>query len=287
MSERRAPARRTSEPENQSDIPSREELRAQLVESFIAGDVATSREDNLVKYGMFAARLPSAMFGLSPQGTWGMEELLALMAERVGVSPDPAHLMGPDQIDPDLTIAGLDRLASAVSQAARPGARVIVATGHPAGLLPVHLAIADGLRSAGARLLTPAAGFEYATTTRYGRVTRQIRHINAVAMVSTRGELNHTHSPRPMEAMLAALAAAGEPPPDLVVADHGWAGAAGQAGVTSVGFADSNDPALFVGEAEGTIAVAVPLDDNVQPHLYAPLTAYLLAAAGLPADAAS
>jgi hypothetical protein len=84
-----------------------------------------------------------------------------------------------------------------------------------------------------------------------------------------------------MEAILDALASAGEPPPDLVVADHGWAGAAGQAGVTAVGFADSNDPALFVGEAEGTVAVSVPLDDNVEPHLYAPLTAYLVHAAGL------
>ncbi|MCY7373094.1 MAG: phosphatase [Spirochaetaceae bacterium] len=262
-------------------VPSRDELRAHLVESFIAGDVATSREDNLVKYGMFAARVPSAMFGLSPQGHWGMAELLLLMSARAGVSPDPAHLHGPDRIDPDLTIAGLDRLAAAVARAARPGARVMVATGHPAGLLPVHLAIAAGLRAAGADLLTPAGGFEYATTTRYGRVTRQIRYINSVATVSTRGELNHTHSPKPMEAMLAALAEAGEPPPDLVVADHGWAGAAGQAGVESVGFADSNDPGLFVGEAEGAVAVVVPLDDNVEPHLYAPLTAYLLAAAGL------
>jgi hypothetical protein len=51
--------------------------------------------------------------------------------------------------------------------------------------------------------------------------------------------------------------------------------------VAAVGFADSNDPGLFVGEQEGTVAVAVPLDDNVAPHLYAPLTAYLLGAAGL------
>ena len=69
--------------------------------------------------------------------------------------------------------------------------------------------------------------------------------------------------------------------PDLVVADHGWAGAAGQAGIDAVGFADSNDPALFVAEAEGKVLVCVPLDDNVAPHLYAPLTAYLLAQAGL------
>ncbi|HEX6920145.1 MAG TPA: phosphatase, partial [Actinomycetes bacterium] len=61
----------------------------------------------------------------------------------------------------------------------------------------------------------------------------------------------------------------------------GWAGAAAQAGVEAVGFADSNDPALFVGEEEGTVAVAVPLDDNVAPHLYIPVTGYLLHRAGL------
>ena len=82
-----------------------------------------------------------------------------------------------------------------------------------------------------------------------------------------------------MELMLRDLAARSMQPPDLVIADHGFAGAAGQAGIESVGFADSNDPALFVGEAEGDVAVCVPLDDNVLPHLYEPMTAFLLDAA--------
>jgi hypothetical protein len=261
--------------------PTRDQLRDQLVAARIAGDVATTREDNLLKYGLFASRLSKAMFGLRPQGAWEPADVLALMADRVGVSPDPSYRHGPDRIDPDLALDGLDRMAAAVAAAARPGARVVVATGHPAGLLPVHISLAAGLQAAGAELLTPAPGAEYVTTTRTGRATRHIRYILGVATVSTRGELNHTHSPAPMEAILAALTAAGEPPPDLVVADHGWAGAAGQAGVPSVGFADSNDPALFVGEAEGLVAVSVPLDDNVAPHLYAPMTAYLTHAAGI------
>jgi hypothetical protein len=95
-------------------------------------------------------------------------------------------------------------------------------------------------------------------------------------MVTGGADLEHTHDPEPMRGMLDALAQAGEAPPDLVVADHGYAGAAGMAGIETVGFADSNDPALFVGEAEGLISVAVPLDDNVLPHLYAPLTDLLI-----------
>jgi hypothetical protein len=84
-----------------------------------------------------------------------------------------------------------------------------------------------------------------------------------------------------MQAMLAGLRASGQPMPDLVFADHGFAGAAGEAGLLVVGFADCNDPALFVGEAEGRIDVSVPLDDNVSPDLYEPVTAFLLENAGL------
>jgi hypothetical protein len=257
-------------------------LREHLVEHRIAGDVATSREDNLRKYAMFAERAPAAMFGLAPAGRWDLADLLDLMARRCGVSPDPHYRHGPDRIDPALTIAGLDRMAERLAAtASAPAARVIVATGHPAGLLPVHLSLVGALRAAGAQILTPAAGWSYRTSTATGPAHREIRYVNHVAMVSSRGELNHSHSPFPMEAMLRSLAAAGEAPPDLVVGDHGWVGAAAQAGVPAVGFADSNDPGLFVGEQEGTVAVAVPLDDNVAPHLYTPLTSYLLDAAGL------
>ncbi len=258
------------------------ELEKHLVTHRIAGDVATSREDNLRKYAMFASRVPVAMFGLRPARPWQFSDVLDLMARRCGVSPDPDYRRGPDRIDPALTLAGLDRMAERLAvAAAAPGARILVATGHPAGLLPVHLALVAALRESGALILTPAAGWSYHTGAASGPSYREIRFVGDVAMVSNRGELNHTHSSRPMEAMLAALAEAGEAPPDLVVGDHGWVGAAGQAGVPAVGFADSNDPGLFVGEEEGIVAVAVPLDDNVAPHLYAPLTAYLLRVSGL------
>jgi hypothetical protein len=261
--------------------PDRAALRAHLVASRIAGDVATSREDNLLKYGMLAARLPKAMFGLEPTGRWNLGDILALMAERVGVSPDPMHLRGQDRIDPDLTIDALDRMAEHLAEAARERARVLLATGHPAGLMVVHQAVAAALETAGATVLTPADGFAWQSMTRWGKVDRHIRYVSGVAVASDMGNLNHTHSAQPMRGLLTDLQDSGEALPDLVVADHGWAGAAGQAGVTAVGFADCNDPALFVGEAEGLVAVSVPLDDNVPPHQYAPMTAYLLGAAGL------
>lgn len=259
-----------------SPVPTRAELRAQLRAARIAGDVATSRANNLRSYHRVVSGDDYASFGLDLDASWTFEAVLEVMARRCGVSPDARVTEGADTIDPDHTLDALDAAADRLARAAADQARVIVATGHPAGLLPVHLAVAAALRRAGCELLAPAAGWRYEEWRRDGEQVREIRYVADVAMVSGRGELSHTHSAVPMRAMLRALAAAGEAPPDLVVADHGWAGAAGDAGVTVVSFADSNDPALFLGAEQGAIAVVVPLDDNVSPHLYGPLTAYVL-----------
>jgi hypothetical protein len=49
-----------------------------------------------------------------------------------------------------------------------------------------------------------------------------------------------------------------------------------------MGYADCNDPALFLAESEGTVQVTIPMDDHVtSPRYYDPMTAYLLDAAGL------
>jgi hypothetical protein len=261
--------------------PARDELRRHLVASRIAGNVATTRQNNLENFGRMSRREPNYLFGLEPSGRWSYEDVLAVMAERCGVSPDPEHRTGQDTIDPDLTIGRLEAMAGRIGQAANRRERVLLATGHPHGLRPVHTAIGRALQAAGATLLSPAQGWRHPAGGPYGSDGHELRYVDGVGVMSGKVSLHHTHSPEPMRAILAALAADGEALPDLVVADHGWAGAAGQAGVDAVGFADCNDPALFVGEAEGKVLVSVPLDDNVAPHLYDPMIAYLLAYAGL------
>jgi hypothetical protein len=225
--------------------PDRDELAAQLVASRIAGPIATSRENNLANYRRLAVRDPAYLFGLEPRGRWDFDDVLALMAERSGVSGDPEYLAGPDTIDPELTIGRLDALADVVRSAAENAGRVLIATGHPTGLLVVHLEVARQLREAGATLLAlPAAWIHEGRDG--SRPARHIRDVLGVAVAGQGANLVHTHSPQPMQRMLAALAAEGEPPPDLVIADHGYAGAAARAGVRTVGYADSNDPALKV-----------------------------------------
>lgn len=250
-------------------------LREHLISSRIAGRVATSRGNNLANFAKCARREPDYTFGLDYGSEWTPAKILALMAARVGVSPEESFTAGVDTIDPDRTIDALDRMGARLRQAAQRRERVLLATGHPDGVYAIHAEVAAALARRGATVLTPAEG--HPDDSAPGR-PRRINYRAGVAVVVSDGGPDHTHSPLPMRSMLASLAEAGEAPPDLVMADHGFAGAAGQAGVPAVGFADCNDPALFIGEALGAVTVVVPLDDNVWPRLYAPLTAHLLAA---------
>jgi hypothetical protein len=262
---------------------SQQSLRDYLVAHAIAGPVATPRRDSLAKYRRVAAGDPECTFGLTFARTWTERDVLAEMARRCGVSPDPAVQGGPDYIQPGLTVDRLSAMAVRLGEVAAARGTVLMGTGHPAGLLAIHAPLSRRLSAAGCTIVTPARGWQAsARPVGDGAVeTGELRYIDRVAVLSRNAGLAHTHLPVAMEAMIRGLRDTGQPMPDLVVADHGFAGAAGAAGLLVVGFADCNDPALFLGEAEGTIDVAVPLDDNVQPDLYEPVTAFLLAEAGL------
>jgi histidinol phosphate phosphatase hisN-like protein len=265
----------------QSTPLSRGDLIRHLEAARIAGPVATPREVNLRHYRELSRKNPRHWFGLDFEDRWRDEaDVLAVMVKRAGVSPDPGHVAGQDTIDAELTVRGLDRMAAVLRDAAARRLRVLVATGHPGGLLDVHRSIVEALRAAGADLVEIPRGLR--TTEGDDDTSGNVRQFAGVAVLESGATLWHTHAPQPMAAILDALVRDGEPLPDLVVADHGWAGCAGRRGIETVCFADSNDPALFLGEEEGTISVTVPLDDHiVDARDYHPMTAYLLAAADL------
>ncbi|WP_156726559.1 phosphatase [Streptomyces apocyni] len=256
-------------------IPSRAALVDHLVRTRIAGAVATPRDNNLSHYRKLANGDRNFWLGLEFGDRWCDEQdVLAVMAERCGVNDDPEFRHGQDTIDPELTVDALERMAARLRKAAAGRERVLFATGHPGGLLDVHRATADALRRAGCEIVRIPGGLTADEAS--------VFQFADVAVLERGATLWHTHSPEPMNAILDGLEREGRPQPDLVVADHGWAGRAGQRGLDSVGYADSNDPALFLAEAEGTLQVTVPLDDHVtDPRFYDPMTAYLLDAAGL------
>jgi hypothetical protein len=289
------------------DIPDRAALAEHLSRTGIAGAVATPRENNLLHYRLLADRDPYYLLGLDPSRDWTAESVLELMAERVGVDPDPGHRFGADTIDPQCTLDALDRYADRLATAAARRETVLFATGHPDNLAPLYQSLADALRARGCPILRAGEGWGYEAAGRYGPRRLSIAYppldpipaMSAIPVVSDasavpaaagegadQGDVAvlveqdrpvHSHAARPIRATFAALATSDRALPGLVVADHGWCGGAAQAGADAIGFADCNDPALFVGEHEGVVRVAVPLDDGLEPAAYGPLGAYLLA----------
>ncbi|WP_079123287.1 phosphatase [Streptomyces abyssalis] len=258
-------------------------LRAHLLASRLAGTTATSREKSLRRYRLFAARDPRALIGLEPEHDWPVPALLALMAETCGVSGDPATVSGHDTIDPERTIAALDAFAGRLRSAAERRVPVLLGTGHPGRLLGFYASLASALSAAGCTLLTSAEGRPVDITTRFGVRTLVLGYARGVALIHEPGVRPaagapgvHTHSPLPLRTVLAAAMADGGPLPDLVIGDHGWVCAAGQLGIEAIGPADTDDPAPFVGQAEGRVSVAVPVDDAARSDSYRPLAHYVL-----------
>jgi hypothetical protein len=265
-------------------------LRAHLLAAGLAGAVATTREQSLARYRLFAARDPRALIGLAPDCEWDVPKLLALMAERCGVRPGPVPATGREHIDPDLTIAALDAFAERLAAAARHRAPVLLGTAHPHRLQGFYTALASALADAGCPVLTPAQGRPVDIATGYGVVRHHLRYVCGVGSVhqddlrpgphtaaaTGAPSHGHSHSPLPLRTALAAAVTEHGRLPELVIGDHGWLCAAGQLGIEAIGPADADDPAPFVGQAEGRIAVVVPLNDGASAPHYGPLSRYVL-----------
>ena len=240
---------------------SRQQLIDALVDGRIAGDACSHDRPNVRwKIERLVDGDPDLQFGLSGLHGFTQEEVLGMMAEEAGFDPDPTLRTGPICIDPNLVLEGCERAGERLAAAAARGERVILATGHPAGLLLLYMATARLVEDAGATLLRPAQDVQWRENGRH----RQVRYFHGVAALTDRGSTIHTHGAGPMQRMLE------EARPDLVFADHGFAGAAIQAGIDTISIADVNDPAPVVAQRQGRTGPVIVMDDNVLPESYWP-----------------
>jgi hypothetical protein len=204
---------------------------------------------------------PDGQFGLSGLTSFSVEEIVAMIGAEAGFDPGIfSEGEGPVPIDPSKVLDACRAAGRRLAHAARSGERVVLATGHPSGLPLLFMAVAELLEEHGASLLRPAEGFVWREQGR----RREIRYFHCVAMLSDRASTLHTHAPTAMQAMLE------EARPDLVFADHGFAGAAIEAGIDTLSIADVNDPALVVAKWQGRTDTVIVMDDNVRPDTYWP-----------------
>lgn len=204
-----------------------------------------------------------------PSTTFGMEDLLRgvsygeayrAVAGLIGNPPDREERPGRGCIDPTRTAAGLLEAGGRLRAVAEGGGRAIFATGHPGALLVYYLGLARWFEEMGGRavLTEPrikpddggGAPLDWA---------------GPVAVLGDGASLRHTHDAAPMRRILREAGA-----PDLVVADHGFAGAAVAAGIPTVAIMDTNDPAFAVVAGRGAEGLTVvPMDDNRPQNSYA------------------
>ncbi|MDP9021670.1 MAG: phosphatase [Actinomycetota bacterium] len=245
------------------------DMTAALVASRLTGDVATPPSSTLGNAQKLADGHIDYTFGFSFDVS--AEEAVAAVTAICGADPRRLPEDGPGRIEPHTTIAAIERHRSSLAAAADGGAQVLVATGHPTGLLAHYGAVARALDSAGCELLTPLD--DVRDLMEQGDHKLGVRYLDAVAVAWSGGELYHTHRSGLMEACLDAL----DPiEPDLVIADHGWAGAAIERGIETLSIADVNDPALMVAQVRGMTDAVLPIDDNLAPRHFRPVTRALL-----------
>jgi histidinol phosphate phosphatase hisN-like protein len=236
--------------------------RAELLANGVVGRHGShTRANNISKIRSLVDGESGSSFGLSGMTRYSVEEVLSFLAELTGCSPDALDLAGEDTLDPDLTVAAIARAADRLADAARRGATLFAGTGHPTGLLEHHIRVADAYRRAGGKIVRPREEEKWP----FGRGRGEIRYIGGVGCLAEGASLRHTHSEDPMEAVMEV-----EPWPEIVLGDHGFAGAAVERGIPTIAVMDINDPALAVAVAEGRDLIVLPMDDNRPPRMYKP-----------------
>lgn len=241
----------------------RAELRRALLDGGIAGPQVSHPMDNVLgNIALLCEGDHDKQFGMTGLQTFSPEEVYRFVAEASGFAVDPTVRSGPTPVDPDLVLRGCDAYGDRLALAVARRERIVLATGHPVGLAHLYVELGRFLGRLGCEILRPADGVAWKK--RDGRL-RRIRYLGDVAVITDRTAPRHTHSGVPMTRVLDVER------PDLVLADHGWAGAAIEAGVETVAIADVNDPALIVAKAQGRTDVVLVMDDNVRPEDYWPV----------------
>ncbi len=237
-----------------------------LLEAGVAGNrTSHGAENNLHKIGL--------LLELDENNTFGMEDLLRdvtfdeayeAVSHQLGNPPDREETPGRGCIDPARTAAGLVEAGERIRDVAGSGGRLIFATGHPGALLLYYLELARWAQELGGEVASAKARGLYAKGI-------SLDWAGSVGTLGNGAGLFHTHSPDHMRDVLAELGHE----VDLVVADHGFAGAAIAAGIPTVAVMDTNDPALAVVAGRGADVTVVPMDDNRPLNSYAAALAVL------------
>jgi hypothetical protein len=224
----------------------------QLLAATVAGYCTShGAENNLYKIDLLLERDGDHTFGMEALlREVSFEEVFGAVAGYIGYPPDKEENLGRGCIDPARTAAGLLEAGERIRAVAGAGGSFVFATGHPGALLSYYLGLAQWVEELGGEAITAPTQGRYMKNS-------ILDWVGPVGALGNGASLWHTHSPDPMRDLLQEMGAV-----DLVVADHGFAGAAIAAEIPTVAVMDTNDPALAVVAQRGADLTIVPMDDN-------------------------
>ena len=243
------------------------EYADQLLAATVAGTCTShGAENNLRKIGLLLEGDENNTFGMEGLlGGTSFDEAYSAVEDRIGNPPDKEENPGRGCIDPARTANGLLEAGERIRSVAESGGSFVFATGHPGALISYYLDLARWAEDLGGEPLSAR------TPGRYKR-NSILDWVGPVGTLGDGASLWHSHDPEPMRDLLEELG-----PVDLVVADHGFAGAAVAAGIPTVAIMDTNDPAFAVVARRGADLAVVPMDDNRPQTSYAAALAVLTA----------
>lgn len=252
-----------------------DDLARYLADTRLAGSVTTTPRSTLDNCRKMVSGHPDYTFGLPDWTDTRVLEAVEAVRSLCGGDPGGAEdLDGPGWIEPDFALAAIERHREVLCDiGTNGGGKALFATGHPTGLLPHYAAIARALQDAGCELVTPLDDERWDRS--ISEHARGMRFLDGVGCVFDGGTLYHTHRSLYMESMLDRVDSEGVEL-DLVVADHGMAGAAIARGILTLSIADVNDPALPVAQVRGRTDAVLPIDDNLAPRLFTRVTEAML-----------
>ena len=178
-------------------------------------------------------------------------DVIRVMAESLGVSAARYRQPGPAYINPELTVSRLEQALDLIDEAIKNHHPVLLATEHPGSMLAAYSYLAEYIEMRGG--IVDAAPSATAISG-----SRWIDVVQKVHVMSDRGSIYHSHESADFWQFLHQL----KRKPTLVIADHGFAGAAINHGIATVGFHDVDDTGICLAAHLGLNVLAVPMNDN-------------------------
>jgi hypothetical protein len=191
------------------------------------------------------------------------KQIRDIMIESSGITIQRFSHKGAGHFSSGIVSQQLIKAIVDIKRLAQEGKTIAFATGHPGAMTGLMNELALWAENLGAKI----AVTEYSLVVD-GRL--RLDMIGRVLLPSDNCSAAHSHDFKMMEKFLELH------PTDLVVADHGFAGAALNLEIPTIGFYDTDDPALPLARYLSLPILAVPINDNCYNADGAALARYLI-----------